>query len=512
MTALDPLPEINSSPLPPLRSRRVALTATLVFSSLWLAAAAASAGFGPADGCMHFLFARFALRDPHNFVDMWARPLCTLLYAFPAAIGGRMGACTMSWLVALGCACVAWRVAQGQKLRLPVLAFIFTLCQPLLFLHTLTAMTELPFALVLGAAFLAFQSRRGLLAALLISLTPLGRPEGFGFLLLGAIAFTLARQWAAVAILPIGLILWDLAGWVIGRCEGSWWKWLPGHWPYAGTSMYGHGNPLTFVAVLPVVVSPLVLPAMLVGIQQSLKRSTTPGRDSSASHLARCRALTALIPLFVLLVHSYLYAAGKMASDGEARYLLVVAPFWGVLAARGWEWLTDQFHVRFPLRWAAFAALTPIIANVARPVVPLRPPPDWYVARRFAEWYRSGEVQWRYPKIGASHPAVFYHLDRSPTDGRGIVEWKRESLLFPEPGTLLVWDPICGNKNASPDRAVDVKDLVQAGWVENEGADAFLNAPPVERAGEEVGAPGPWHVLMFPEADVRNSSQKRGGR
>jgi hypothetical protein len=187
-----------------------------------------------------------------------------------------------------------------------------------------------------------------------------------------------------------------------------------------------------------------------------------------------------------------------MASDGEARYLLVVAPFWGVLSAKGWEWLTDRFDIRFPLRWAAAAALAPILANVARPVVPLRPPADWYMAKRFADLYRTEAIQKLYPRIGASHPYVFYHLDRSPTDGRGIIEWKRSTLLVPTPGTLLVWDPICGDKNASPDRAVNLNELTRAGWVEDESVDAILNAPATERTSEEVGSPGPWHVLRSP--------------
>jgi hypothetical protein len=46
-------------------------------------------------------------------------------------------------------------------------------------------------------------------------------------------------------------------------------------------------------------------------------------------HRARCEVLIAVIPIGVLVVHSLLYWRGLMASNGELRYMLTVAPFWG---------------------------------------------------------------------------------------------------------------------------------------------------------------------------------------
>ena len=42
------------------------------------------------------------------------------------------------------------KLAAGQGNRLPALALIFTLGQPLLFLHSFSELTELPFALVIS--------------------------------------------------------------------------------------------------------------------------------------------------------------------------------------------------------------------------------------------------------------------------------------------------------------------------------------------------------------------------
>lgn len=460
------------------------------FSLLWLIAAVNSRGFGPADGCMHYLFARFAFRDPGNFVNEWGRPICTLIYSVPAAVAGRIGVCAASLLMGLGCGAVAYAIARGQGLRMPALALLFTLAQPLLFLHTLTAMTEIPFALLLGGAFLAYQNKRWVVAALLIALTPLARPEGFGFIALMALALIAARQWRPLLVLPAGLLLWDIAGWLLDHRNGHWWGWLASHWPWSAQSMYGRGNPLTFVAVLPVVVSPFILPATLIGLWQAV---ANPTRARGASHQLLCRRLTAAIPLFIVFVHSLLYATGKLASYGEARYLLVVAPFWGVCAARGWEWIFRRSSRASAMRWAAVAALLPIGVDLVDPVVPLKPDSNWLIAQRAARWYAGSGVRARFPRFGTSHPGLFEELDQSPTDEVRVLAWNRRELLKPRPGALLFWDPVFGDKNASPDRAVRVEDLINAGWIDDLAADAMLNggdSPSKSDAG--------WHVLHAP--------------
>jgi len=451
---------------------KTAILAVGAFILLWLPAAALSRGFPEADGCTHYLFARFAFQVPANLVNMWGRPVCTLLYAVPAIVAGRFGVCAASALVGIGCGVVSYQLARDSGDRLPVLALLFTLAQPILFIHSLSAMTELPFALLLGAAFLAFGRERWGVAALLASLLPLTRPEGFGFLLIAAVALVWRRRVRWLAILPAPLLLWDVAGWFIHDRYGPWWHWLASQWPYASHSMYGHGNPLTFVAELPIIVSPLVLPALFFGIWRSL----VPPRGF--------RAATAALPLFVLFVHSLLYSTGRLGSYGEARYLMVAAPFWGVLAGRGWQWCFDHFQWRQPVRWAALAALAPVVINVFYPVVPLRPPVDWVMSQRVAHWYAASAARREYPHLLCSHIGVFFALDLSPSD-HSARDWNRQTIFAPPPGTLLIWDPTFGPLNADEDCAVTLDEIRIAGWEEEADAVALLRNGPASN----------WHIF-----------------
>jgi hypothetical protein len=453
-----------------------------IFGCLSLYCAIRSQGFIAADACVHYLYSRFAISEPTRFVDVWARPLVTALYALPAALGGRLAVRVLAMAIAVGCGLVAMSISRRQNQHWPVLALIFTLGQPMLFLHSFGEMTELPFALVLGLAFVAYQSERIVLAAALVALTPLARPEGFGFLVLMAGAAIASRKWWALLILPLPLVIWDIVGWLISNRTGPCWRWLMNAWPYAGQSLYGSGNVLALLGQLPAIVSPLILPATIIGAALYLR-----SRDDQ-SHLRRCGILIAALPLFILLVHTLLYWTGRLASFGEVRYLLVVSPFWGVLSARGWEWFFTRFAWRRPLLWAGIATLAPpILVNAVRPVVPVPLPPDWIAAREIAAWCDSPETRQAHPRLMAAHPGIFYFLDVSPTDRQRIEPWTPASLRSAPAGTLLIWDPTYPEQNASADHAITRQQVRDAGWIE-------LPGPQLLRQERKPGQS--WHVFV----------------
>lgn len=449
------------------------LLAVGVFSGLSLLLAVTSEGFLEADSCTHYLYARFAFEEPHYFVNVWGRPLCTGLYAVPAWLGGRVGVRAASLVLALVCGLVAMRIARLQGYRWPVLALVFTLAQPLVFLHSFSELTELPFAAVIALAFWAYRARQWFVMALLVGLSPLGRPEGFGFMLMAATALVLHRRWYWLAVLVLPLIGWNHAGWVIYGRPGPWWRWLPDNWPYEPQSLYDSGHLLHFVGLLPVIVGPLLVPGTVIGIWRSMAVLWEAGRRGvgdaarvffSPDHVRRCQVLIALIPLSILAVHSLLYWTGKMSSNGEARYLLIVAPFWGLLTAAGWEWVWRTLDWRRPVLWAGVAALAPILSHFFYAVLPLKLSDNWIQAKAIAEWYDSSGVFDDYPYLLTSHPGLFYFLDIAPT-GDAAREWHQRTIQQVPPATILVWDSTYGVYNSDAQRSVKAEEIERAGWV-----------------------------------------------
>ncbi|MGH7213982.1 MAG: hypothetical protein ACREIT_04385, partial [Tepidisphaeraceae bacterium] len=195
------------------------------------------------------------------------------------------------------------------------------------------------------------------------------------------------------------------------------------------------------------------------------REQTGPPPRADLVHVARCQTLIALLPLLVLVAHSLLYWLGKMASNGELRYLMVVTPFWALLAAKGWERIFETFKWKRVYAWAGVAALLPATINFAYyQVLPLTLTEDWQRARKVAEWYRTSELRKDYPYLCAAHPGIFYFLDISPT-GPQAKEWHLKTIENPPPGTLLVWDSVYGVYNADEKRSVQLHFLFPSSWI-----------------------------------------------
>ncbi len=464
------MPDLPQSSLVAPSDRRWIIAAVVVFSGLSLWGAITSRAFLEADSCTHYMYARAALQDSrywHYLVNVWGRPVCTGLYALPALVAGRMGVRVFSLLLALTCSWLAYLIARRQGRVRPVLAMIFTLAQPLVFLHSFSELTELPFAALLVLGFWAYQRRWWGLMALAIGFTPASRPEGFGFLLLAGLALLLHRRAYWLPLLLAPLVAWDVSGWILYGKQVPWWMWLISEWPYAGTSLYESGPWYHFLRAMPAVVGPFIFPMVGIGVWLTVRRHIPLRRGrAECAHARRVDLLIAIIPLLIFVGHSTLYALGRMASSGELRYMMIVAPFWALLAADGWTWAMDRLSVaqRYRLRAAALAACLPFGVNLIYPVVPLKYMSDWDRADRFAEWYRASDVSSLYPHIAASHPGIFYFLDR-PVDAPDNIQWLKETLMQVPEGTLLIWDPTYGIFNADQRRKVPLADIYHAGWV-----------------------------------------------
>lgn len=492
--------------------RPAVLAAVCLFALVSLGLNVTSSGFLEADGITHYLYARWALAEPHLLTNVWGRPVVTILHALPAQLPGTflgqpwglIGVRAMSMLLAIGAALVTWRVAAGQGSEhghdRPGVAAIFLLCMPLVVLHSISELTELPFAFLAISALRAYQHRRWWLLALLAGLLPAARPEGFGFALMAAGGLLLHRRWLALLLVPLPLIVWDRVGWwQYGNvAPGQWWelfRWLRENWPYSEESTYQSGPLLKFVGMLPSVVGPMIMPFVIIGVVASFSRRDADTRRPAASgtadavvpapgdegtlayasrdtpaparsggwrdHGTRVAWLVAFLPLFVLAVHSVLHWLGKMASSGDVRYLVSVAPFWALLGARGWDWLSRRFEWRFNYLPAAAAGVLPlVIMQIAYPIVPLESDQPGREAQGVARWYERSDWSRSHPRLLTDHPIVWLTLDINPQAGGG----GKERIMQAPPGTVFLWHEIYSTHNADDRFVVPAEVPAMHGW------------------------------------------------
>ena len=123
--------------------------ALVIFCFFSTTAAIYSRGFLEADGCTHFLYSRFVWQEHHLITNVWGRPFCTAIYALPALFH-RQGVRTASMIMAAAISLITFHIARRQNYRLPALAGVFLLGQPILFLHLRFALAAAPFRLTLS--------------------------------------------------------------------------------------------------------------------------------------------------------------------------------------------------------------------------------------------------------------------------------------------------------------------------------------------------------------------------
>ncbi len=481
----------------------------LLFSALSIWMAVASKGFLEADDITHYLARRFALDRPVHFVGVWNRPLCVILYCIPAKIGGVLATRFMTLGLVMLTLWLTILIAKELKIARASLVTIFFLSQPLLFAHSFAALTEIPFAMLLAGMMYAYIRKWPALLAALAAISPLARPEGFGILFLVAITLLCHRKWYWIALLPLGITIWSVAGWVLyGRpTDYAWYTWLAHNWPYSPESAYGARTPSWqkpgyFIAILPAIIGPFAFPLIWIGAYQLLSikskwvplpgspssgRDEIPKSDSSlprldlpsngtldysqstgrylSDHPARCRVFVALIPLGILIVHSLLWTFGKMASNGEPRYMLIAAPFWAILAAQGWTWVSEYLKLKNPLRWPVLGVIAVLIANRSYPCFPLGIYPDDQLAGKVCDWLKAqSDLKADYPRLSASLPQVFMQLDIDPIDKSRVVTSSKPTASNPPAGVILVWDDIYSQTNSNREYCISREDLIAGGW------------------------------------------------
>jgi hypothetical protein len=440
--------------IPPVRWRAFVVAAVIyTLASTWLNLA--SIGFLEADGVTHFLYARFSFDVPAFLFDTWARPVRMWLHALPATTLGLHGVRAMSLLCVLLTAWAAIDTARTLRLPVPEIAGIAVLFSPLLFLHSASELTEVPFAMVLAFTIRALPRRNWVMFALLAGLSPMARPEGAAILLMAVGVLTWHRRWLVLPLVCVPLVAWNVAGWMSWGMNGSPWTWLIERFPYSEKSMYDSGRLTRFVELLPAIIGPALMPAVLIGGWVLTRAGLSRWREFAG----QVCLLVVSIPVGILCVHSVLHFTGRMSSSGEPRYMLAAAPMWALLACAGWPVVVRPLGRRARRGLLIVGGLVPVIANFFYPVVPLVPQPDANHARLIADWFERTHAD-RSTKLITQHPMVLYWMDIAP--GQSVRSFESNPT---GPG-VYVWHKVYSVVNADPSRTSTHDELTSRGWTE----------------------------------------------
>ncbi len=404
------------------------------------------------DEFYHFLYARGAAGDLSRFVDVWQRPGASAIFVGPAQLGfraARFAALAVSVLTIL----VIYRLGRLVSRQFACLVALFALFQPYFVLESFAVMTEVPFALCLGLGLIFWLKKRPLAAAIVLSLLPLFRLEGFVLLPVFAFFFLflreapgLRRKALCLVSLGLGTAVWVALGWYeFGDPFFLYTKNLYGDAPLG---LYGSGGPHWQFLAFMECAGPVIFALTFVGTVRLLRTR---------------RPLLPVLFLSFLIFHVTLYYFGLWGTMWMPRYFVAILPVTAVLAAAGLEGVA-----RWAGRPGGSLAEGALLKRTGRIVLILVCVAGGYFAVRLGvhvfvdyrgdmyaalgdsvEWLTEYTETNEVPAIFAEHPyyAVYYEYERS---GSEIRSYKEIFEGRPEAGSLVLWDAtFAGGKDRS---------------------------------------------------------------
>ena len=271
------------------------------------------------DSVQHFLIAKNSWTNPSLFFDHWGKPLFTLL-ASPFAQLDWLGVKAFNLILYCGSMWLIHRLSKNTG-GSPILAQILLIGCPLVFPQIFSGLTEFLFAFVaLWALWKCFRDAF-LQGAILLSLLPFIRSEGWIIIIICIPFFMFLKQWKRLPWLLFGTILYSLAGWPFSGDP----LWVFTQTPYVNHGdNYGQGSFFHFGIQMFYWCGPLVCLAFAMGVVVLLSR----WKHFTLHHLW-------ILAVFFGYVgaHSIFWSTGIFHSMGLPRVMIAVFPFMAIAAS-----------------------------------------------------------------------------------------------------------------------------------------------------------------------------------
>ncbi len=408
----------------------------LTFLILLALALFSSGVYDPGDGVLHHLFARYAFAHPENFFDHWAKPLYTLLSA-PFAVFGYNGSVVFNLFCLCGSGWFAWKIAERLKIPFAGLAAPLAIFAPIALPVGMSGLTEPLFAFVLSAGVYAAVRGRYGMAAIIISVLPFARTEGFFLAPLFGLFFLLKRDLVSTALLATGTILYSIAGYFVHHDL----LWVIHQNPYRGAeAIYGHGTFWHFLSLNEFTWGwglTLLLAGGILFYLFSKKLRVT---------ITKQEAILVAGSFFVfLLLHSIFWWKGLFGSLGLHRVMAATMPVAAIIGLRGLQ-LIFLFVRKYPARVAVAALVlaVQVFLTYRQHPLPLVRDRQEQELNLVAAWLsREGHAS---SKINCAYPYVAMAMEKDPFDEKqwselwGILE--RQQF---QQGEIIIWESHLAN-------------------------------------------------------------------
>jgi hypothetical protein len=319
---------------------------------------------------------------------------------------------------------------------------IFTIFAPVYLFIMFTSLTEIFFSFVLVAAIYLFIRKRFIWSAIVISLIPFVRTEGFMYIVLFIVPLVWTKQYKSLPFLLTGFIIFSIAGWPL--YQDPFWFFTKMPYSSAGSELYGRGSfwyyfkNMNSILDYPLIILCIVgIISLILNLRKGLK---------NLSDIKYITLYFLVIPSFFgfILAQSFLWWQGMMGVLASTRFIACVLPLSAILAVAGFEKIMDKakFNRIVYIIMGAFIISLIIYKPINVGKVPMKTGLNFAVMEELTNWLKSTHYANR--RALYSDPMFPFYMDIDPYDTKRcfrVYSYKNtDPATLLEKGELLIWD------------------------------------------------------------------------
>jgi len=394
--------------------------------------------FGGGDTFHHYKFSRYSLKYPVLLLDLWAKPVFTLL-SIPFSQFGYIGTKTGNILFGLLAAYYSFLIADLLKYKNTWFVLFPVIFAPIYIALMFTGMTEVLFSLFLIAGIYYFLKERYLVSVLIISFIPFVRSEGWAVLLLFGVVLLINKKIRLLPLLLSGTLIYSIIGYFVFKDL----MWIFHQHPYlAGAkSLYGSGSIFFYTSRIKYTFGIVSTLLICIGLIFYFAKLLKNKNFMDIKYLSEFILIVgSFIGIFFL--HSFLWYKGLMSVLADDRFLAGIVPLSGLIALYGINLSTELIKNKFVVItifviFCLFLLITPFKIYT----FPVKPDAELAVIIESADWLKESEYFQN--KIFFYHGAYPMLVDINPYDTtkcqERVFDPEHPEYNIPD-NSILVWD------------------------------------------------------------------------
>ncbi len=398
-------------------------------------------GYNDGDSLTHYYISRYADRHPMLFLDIWGKPLFTLISS-PFSQYGFNGIKIFNIICGFLAAFFTYRTCKLLNQPRAYFAIPFLIFMPVYFVTMSTGLTEVFCSLILIAAIFLFFKEDYLLGAAFASFLPFCRSEGYFLVAVFFVALLLRKKYAALPMLALGFVVYS----IIGQFFTHDFWWVIRNNPYRVSNNYGHG-PFLYFAFQNYRIWGLTLAVCFIaGLVFEIYKLVKKRPDTIwASNLILLYGTA----LGFFAMHTIFWWKGLFASAGMIRVMAAIAPVFVVCAIIGFNDLIKVLLVRKVLAFIIIFFLSVLVfKDTERGYnLPLFTTPELPVVQASVNYINEHHID--KTSVYYTHPLAILCLDIDPYTNNEPVNHNLFNYhdIIPA-GNYLLWDYNFGNREA----------------------------------------------------------------